>query len=107
MWPNIPKELLHIILEYDGRIKYKKGEYVNIIHKRDPRYEIVKKDICRKIEIRKEIIQIENSPRFYFEIFFKNIEVGLSYDYCYSVENKFEICYADFRNDIIQIRTYL
>jgi hypothetical protein len=27
--PDIPKELLHIILEYDGRIKYKKRK----IHK--------------------------------------------------------------------------
>ena len=29
----IPKELLDIILAYDGRIKYKNGKYVNIIHK--------------------------------------------------------------------------
>ena len=36
--PYIPKELLHIILEYDGRIKYRKGEYVDIIHKNDERY---------------------------------------------------------------------
>jgi hypothetical protein len=26
----IPEELLHIILSYDGRIKYKNGKYVNI-----------------------------------------------------------------------------
>jgi len=34
----IPKELLHIILEYDGRIKYRKGNYVDIIHKNDERF---------------------------------------------------------------------
>jgi len=37
----IPTELLDIILEYDGRIKYKKGKYVNIIHKNDERYNII------------------------------------------------------------------
>ena len=31
--PYIPEELLHIILAYDGRIQYKNGKYVNIIHK--------------------------------------------------------------------------
>jgi len=36
----IPKELVNIILEYDGRIKYKKGKYINIIHKLDYRYNI-------------------------------------------------------------------
>jgi hypothetical protein len=30
-FPYIPNELIHIILEYDGRIKYKKGQYINII----------------------------------------------------------------------------
>jgi hypothetical protein len=37
----IPKELLHIILEYDGRIKYRNGKYVNILHKNDVRYSII------------------------------------------------------------------
>ena len=41
----LPKELIDIILEYDGRIKYKKGKYVNIIHKNDIRYKIINKII--------------------------------------------------------------
>ena len=35
--PYIPNELLDIILEYDGRIKYKNGQYVTIIHQNDER----------------------------------------------------------------------
>jgi hypothetical protein len=101
----IPKELLHIILEYDGRIKYKNGKYTNIIHKRDERYHVIIPIISKKMEI---IKTIEYSERgFYFEFGFDMCHVGFAFDYHFSCENKFEICYYDFRNDIIQLRTYL
>ena len=29
---NIPIDIVNKILEYDGRIKYRKGEFVDIIH---------------------------------------------------------------------------
>ena len=45
----IPQELVNIILEYDGRIKYKKGKYINIIHKLDYRYSIIHQLISKKI----------------------------------------------------------
>ena len=103
----LPKELLHIILEYDGRIKYKNGEYVNIIHKNDKRYNIIKPLIGKKMEILKHV-EFYNFG-FYFEFGFDIYnDVGLAYDYNYSRENTFEICYFDFRNyGIKQIRTYL
>jgi hypothetical protein len=104
----LPKELLHIILEYDGRIKYRKGMYVNIIHKHDPRYNIIQKVINKKVEIMKGI-QIENITRFYFEFGFDTDRAfGLCYDYNFSRPNQFEICYFDFRDySLKQIRTYL
>ena len=105
--PYIPNELLDIILEYDGRIKYKKGKYVNIIHKHDDRYKIITPIISKKMEITKTIELYEHG--FYFEFGFDMYNgVGLVYDYNFSYENKFEICYYDWRNDgIKQIRTYL
>lgn len=51
----LPEELVHIILEYDGRIKYRKGEYVNIIHKHDERYGIITPLISKKMVILKHI----------------------------------------------------
>ena len=32
---NLPLELVDKILQYDGRMKYRKGEFVNLIHPRD------------------------------------------------------------------------
>jgi hypothetical protein len=104
---NISNDLLDIILEYDGRIKYKNGKYVNIIHKNDERYDIIRPLISKKIEIMKTI-ELSGSG-YYFDFGF-NIcnNVGLVYDYNFSYTNKFEICYYDMRNgNTIQIRTCL
>jgi hypothetical protein len=125
----ISKELLHIILEYYGRIKYKNGKYVNIIHKNDERYNIITPIISKKMEI-KQNIELSGSD-FYFEFsfdicnstmnlsersedkeLFSGVQtkenIGLVYDYNFSYSNKFEICYYDTRNNgLKQIRTYL
>ena len=104
---NIPEELLHIILSYDGRIKYKNGKYVNIIHKNDERYNIIKPIISKKMKIMQNI-ELDGTG-FYFEFGFDKCKsVGLVYDYNFSYANKFEICYYDTRNNgWIQIRTYV
>lgn len=104
--PYIPKELINIILEYDGRIKYRKGEYVNIIHKKDVRYDMINKIINKKKEILRNV-QISGNT-FYFEFGFDIYpSVGLCYDYHFSYENQFEICYYDLRESLVQIRTYI
>jgi hypothetical protein len=103
---NIPTDLLNIILEYDGRIKYKNGKYINIIYKNDERYNIINSIIKKKLEIMKKI-DLRGSS-FYFEFGFDiDIRVGLCYDYNFTYENEFEICYYDTRNGWNQIRTYL
>lgn len=105
----IPEEVLHIILAYDGRIKYKNGKYVNIIHTNDERYNIITPIISKKIEILQNI-ELSGSG-FYFEFGFDICQsIGLVYDYNFSYSNKFEICYYDTRNNAWereQIRTYL
>jgi hypothetical protein len=103
----IPRELFDIIFKYDGRIKYKNGKYVNIIHKNDERYDIIGPLMSKKIEIMRTMER--SGSGFYFEVGFNmSNNIGLVYDYQFSYTNKFEICYYDMRNsNTIQIRTYL
>ncbi len=102
----LPKELLHIILEFDGRIKYRNGKYVNIIHKHDERYDMIKPLISKKIEILKTI-NIDG-VNFYFEFRFDGCNDRiLCYDVGFNAPERFEICYVDLRDGWKQIRTYM
>ncbi len=102
----LPKELLHIILEFDGRIKYRNGKYVNIIHKHDERYDMIKPLISKKIEILKTI-NIDG-VNFYFEFRFDGCNDRiLCYDVGFNEPERFEICYVDLRDGWKQIRTYM
>jgi len=105
--PHFPIDIINIILEYDGRIKYKRDKYVNIIHKHDARYNMITPLINKKMKIMKKIT-LATPSSFYFEFGFDiNHGIGLCYDYNFSYPDKFEICYYDWRDGIEQIRTYL
>ena len=113
---NLPLELVDKILQYDGRIKYRKGKFVNVI---DPKllkfYRVILDPLIKK---KKKILStvntacighylnlfensdtLFNTRRFYFEFEFTTLQnVGLCYDY-YWGSGQFEICYFDLRNN--------
>lgn len=107
-WSKLPKDVVDIILSYDGRIKYhrKRKEYANTIHKYDERYKIVEKVLFKKSLILKSI-QIQGRY-FYFEFGFDfDRNIGLCYDYGFNSRESLEICYYDTRGDSWkQERTY-
>jgi len=41
LFSYLPKDLLHIVLEFYGKIKYRRGEYINIFSKDDERYSML------------------------------------------------------------------
>uniref|UniRef100_A0A6C0LIU3 Uncharacterized protein n=1 Tax=viral metagenome TaxID=1070528 RepID=A0A6C0LIU3_9ZZZZ len=99
---KFPYELVNIIIDYDGRIKYKLNnaidyhKYVNVIHKYDERYNIITPIIDKKCKIMKYTAISHNKTSFYFEFAFdKQPNLMLWYDYCWSDNNEFEIGYID------------
>ena len=95
---KLPYELVNIILDYDGRIKYKYKpknaidyhKYVNVIHKHDERYSLVSPVLDKKRHIMKDTETRPNDTSFYFEFAFDNQpNLILCYDYNWSYNNIF------------------
>lgn len=74
-----PFDILNLIFEYDGRIKYSHKEriYRNIISKNDPRYSIIKTKINNKKELINKFNKGNNGLKYYIDIFYKNQELGM------------------------------
>ena len=118
---KLPYELKNIIFEYDGRIKYKYKHknhidyhtFVNVIHKHDERYNIITPIIGKKYTIIKDTETSPVDTSFYFQFAFDTQPMlCLCYDYNWSNDNEFEICYTDMKGSghvfgSDQIRTYI
>ena len=106
LFKKLQYELVNLICEYDGRIKYKYKQkshidyhkFVNVIHKYDERYNTIAPIIDKKQKIMKGTETRPNETCFYFEFAFDNQpNAVLCYDYNYYQSNQFEICYTDMR----------
>ena len=105
---DLPNDIINIILEYDGRFRYRKGEFVQRIHKYDKRYEKISPIFSKKKKFldRAEI----DGTGFYIQVDLnRNGTVGLCYDYNFSWPDVFEICYFDMRYGMnwTQLRTVI
>ena len=109
---KIPIEIIDKIFSYDGRIKYKRDTFINVIHPYDERYDLLIPIINKKIRIfyythtsyigvkpSKTYNPIIHGKKFYFKIDFDNLHGrGLCY-YYYWGEPHFEICYFNIRGE--------
>lgn len=79
MLSYLPFDVLNIILQYDGRIKYlhKKRMYVNIISKNDYRYKIIEKKMNNKLNLIQHFNMGNNGLKYYIDVNYKNYELGL------------------------------
>lgn len=106
LFTKLPYELVNIILEYHGRIKYKYKiknsidyhKFVNVIHKHDDRYNIITPIIDKKIHIMKETEISSNKLGFEFMFSFdKHPCMILCYENNMSVPNNFFISYVNIK----------
>jgi len=99
----LPNELLDLIFSFDGRIEWRKGKFINIISKNDPRRSQVENIVIRKINILKRKMVIDKvKNEFFFDYrFVDKGMMGLCFDYRWSYTNtdKFEICFYNFNNE--------
>ena len=80
----LPLDVLNLILEYDGRIKYlhKERIYVNIISKNDCRYNIIRPKINSNFDLIKNFDIENNRLKFYVDICYKNNEICKGLVFC-------------------------
>ena len=105
LFKKLPYELKNIILEYDGRIKYKYKnknhidyhKFVNVIHKYDNRYSIITPVIDKKKDIILNLMGVSPvGTGFFFEFAFDNQpNIILCFAYNWSYDNQFEIGYTN------------
>jgi dTDP-D-glucose 4,6-dehydratase len=80
----LPFDVLNIILQYDGRIKYshKRHMYVNIISKNDYRYNIIETKINKKMNLINNLNIGNNGLNFYIDIYYKNDIIAKGLIFC-------------------------
>lgn len=55
LYKNLPKELIIIILNYDGKIKERKGIFADQINTNDEKYNLVKNNLLNKTILQNEL----------------------------------------------------
>ena len=106
LFKKLPYELVNLICEYDGRIKYKYKQtnhidyhkFVNVIHRHDERYNTITPIINKKQTILENAELSSNKSGFRIQIIFDKQPCSLlCYEYNMSIPNKFDIYYVTMK----------
>lgn len=89
MFEKLPTEIVNLILDYDNKIRYRNGNYINRINIEDEKYKELKDTIygkCDAVDTIKRYYGLKNE--YYLEIYkYKNsIKFGIILDYYYTCE---------------------
>ncbi len=103
---ELPKEIINMILEYDGRIKYRHGKYMNVFHKHDHRCSMLNEFVDKKMVLSKFITVNIRDTQLYF-VFGLSTFYGVCYDYNWSYNNQLEFCYYSYKSGLKKIKTFL
>jgi len=98
---HLPQDIIHYILSYNGKIKYRNGKYMNQICKEDKRYKLLLKiPPIKSNKIYKNVYETFIIGHVYDEIVYKDTNTELYIDlkkekviyiFCYDFENNPEI----------------
>ena len=72
MFNKLPGDVVNLILEYNGRIKFRKGKYVDQVNTDDPKYDNLKQIIYKKQDVYNTIKSYYGLKNpYYIEIYMK------------------------------------
>lgn len=98
MWNILPNEIINIIFQYDGRIKYRRGKYMNQLIIEDNKFQLIKKHLIEKYYIFHLVLD-SNGDTFYMDFTpDNNFIFGIIHDYNYHGNGYTISFYKDIRN---------
>lgn len=96
MWSLLPVEIVKRIIQYDGRIKYRKRKYMNQLNIEDEKYELLNKFFIQKAHIISKILFV-NGDAFYMDFPVGRQIFGIIHDYKYHGTGYMISFYKDIR----------
>lgn len=102
MFNKLPGDVVNLILEYNGRIKFRKGEYIDQVNTDDPKFDNLKQIIYKKQDVYNTIKSYYGLKNpYYIEVYIydeNQMKLGIVLDYYYLCNNFMISMYKDIRS---------